>query len=270
MNDARPVFAREMAILGYGLWTAGYAAPSAYVARAHDPGVKEPRADLLPTRLRRRTSLLTRMAAEVVGQAIAGAGVQLADLAIVFGSVYGEIQATVELLAQMVDEPGALLSPTKFHNSVHNTATGYLSIATGSHVGSTAIGAGPSTLAYGLVEAATTLDVVEGPVLLVIGEESLPPPLAGASAYPPLAAALLLGAPGRSPGRPRIRLLQIESEVGDREIRPLPAAPAGLADNPCAPVLGLVESLTRGDRGACLVTAEGSLPVFAVDLLGAE
>ena len=46
------------------------------------------------------------------------------------------------------------LSPTRFHNSVHNAAAGYWSIATGCHQPYSALGAGRYTFANGLFAAA--------------------------------------------------------------------------------------------------------------------
>ena len=87
------------------------------------PAAETPRAELLPPMLRRRTSLLTRMAAEVAAQAIAAAGLERGRVTVIYGSVYGEIRTTIDLLEALLD-PAAPLSPTKFHNSVHNTAAG--------------------------------------------------------------------------------------------------------------------------------------------------
>ena len=254
--------ALALTLLGRGLWARGYADPAAYLAQQADLSGQDPRAELLPARLRRRTSLLTRMAAEVVAQAIAGAGVDLKELVIVFGSVYGEIQATVDLLAQMVDEPGAPLSPAKFHNSVHNTATGYLSIATGSHAGATAVSAGAATLAVALLEAATALAACAAPILVVLAEEPLPEPLAQGQVYAPLAAALLLG-PAGMPG-PQLRLRLAPAPLP--AWRALPAAAGDLAANPCAAALGLIELLARGERGDFLLPSERSGPAFALGI----
>jgi len=48
---------------------------------------------------------------------------------IVFGSAYGEVQATVNILSSIINKKS--LSPTSFQNSVHNTPVSYLSIVSG-------------------------------------------------------------------------------------------------------------------------------------------
>jgi hypothetical protein len=80
-DDRAPHDRLVLELRGSGLWTPGFADAAAW-SRRHVPGTARirgrertaPRAELLPPMLRRRTSLLTRMAAEVAAQAIAAAG----------------------------------------------------------------------------------------------------------------------------------------------------------------------------------------------------
>lgn len=248
----------EIAFLlrGLGFWAPGYPTPEAWAERPadcpEDPAAT-PRAELLPPMLRRRTSLLTRMAAEVAHQALRRGGLDPAHTAMIYGSVYGEIRTTLDLLAALL-EPGAPLSPTKFHNSVHNTASGYVSITTGNRVGDAALSGGPSTLAVGLLEAAARVACEGGDAVLVIAEEPLPEPLAAGRRYGPLAAAFAVSAPGRShmPGRPCL-LVQGPSDS-------LPAVPAWLADNPCAPALALIDAAMRADASTVALEPGPSSP----------
>jgi hypothetical protein len=48
-----------------------------------------------------------------------------------------------------------MVSPTLFHNSVHNTPAGYFSIATGIQTASVSLSAGDNTFSAGLIEALT-------------------------------------------------------------------------------------------------------------------
>ena len=247
----------NLELRGVGLWTPGFADAAAWASREHvpgdrsGPGADAPRAELLPPMLRRRTSLLTRMAAEVAAQAIAAAGLDHAHVTVIYGSVYGEIRTTLDLLEALLD-PAAPLSPTKFHNSVHNTAAGYVSIASQNRGGNAAITAGRSTLAMGLIECAGLVAAGQGPALLVIAEESLPEPLAAGRIYGPLAAAFALDAPGSGGMLLRTcRLRQVDSGVLSQAVAPLPE---GLRANPCAAALGLVEAALRPE--ACRVALE--------------
>jgi hypothetical protein len=66
----------------------------------------------------------------------------------------------------LVNEPMAI-SPTKFHNSVHNAAAGYWTIGTGCMQASTALTAFEHSFAHGLLEAISQASAELQPVLLV-------------------------------------------------------------------------------------------------------
>ena len=230
---------------GLGLWAPGYPDPRAWAARPpacpEDPGAT-PRAELLPPMLRRRTSLLTRMSAEVARQALRG--LPPGPTTMVYGSVYGEIRTTLELLAALVAGPEPL-SPTRFHNSVHNTAAGYVSIATANHAGNSVLAAGRSTLAMALLDCAALVACGGGDAVLVIAEEPLPEPLAAGRRYGPFAAAFALSAlapPDRSEETWSCRLVRGRSDAA-----PPHAPPPWLAESPVVAALGLVDGLLRGD-----------------------
>ncbi|MFV8753913.1 beta-ketoacyl synthase chain length factor [Nannocystaceae bacterium ST9] len=192
---------------GVGLWTLGHPSFAAWVAAgmpeqfdpAPDATPGKPSADLLHPRLRRRTSLLTRMIVTALAEAAQQGGAAHEQTRYIVVSSWGEIETTVELLGQLAI-PGGPISPTAFHNSVHNTATGYLSIASGNHWPSTALAAGPHALEIGLLEACAGLRSLEGPgdALLILAEERLPAPFDRVDADPSFALALHLA---RTPGR---------------------------------------------------------------------
>jgi len=229
----------DLSITGVAIWAPGYDDASRLTQADRDATIKAPKAELLPPRLRRRCSLLTRMSAEVVARASAQAGIDTRSAAIVLASVYGEILTTGQLLSMMAEDPGSPLSPTRFHNSVHNTPIGYLSIATKNHQGSTAISAGASTVAMAMLEAATTVAAGQGPVIVAVAEEPLPPGLAeDGGRYEGLAVAFVVEA-RRAAGIP-VRLAK--TGVGD----PLPAIPEALRRNPCAHAITVAAAL-RGD-----------------------
>ena len=159
-----------------------------------------PRPDLLPAMLRRRTSTLTRAVALALGRLAEGSGADVSRAALVHASALGEIEVTVNLLNMMREGDGAL-SPTRFHNSVHNTATGYVSIATENRGFATAVAAGPATVAAGLFEAAGLVAAGHDQVLLALADEPPPAPLADPNAppYAALCVALHLGPAAAAP-----------------------------------------------------------------------
>ncbi len=132
---------------------------------------------LLPAAIRRRTALTTKMAVTAGINACRLAAVDSAALASVFASVGGEIQVT-DALCKTLPERDALLSPTQFHNSVHNTTAGYWSIINGCRAPTTAIAAGEDTFAMSLIEAWSQLQRATGDLLLVCYDETWPQYLA--------------------------------------------------------------------------------------------
>jgi hypothetical protein len=152
-----------------------------------DPAGALPSLDSVPPMQRRRFSDLSRQALWAAFDCARGISVQT-----VFASPHGELNRTQSLLTSLAhDEP---LSPAAFSVSVHNTASGLYSIASGDRSPSTAIAAGADTLPLAVVEAAGTLRQVEQ-VMVVFADEPLPPPYGPAGSTPPVALALLLGRP---------------------------------------------------------------------------
>lgn len=73
--------------------------------------------------------------------------------------------------------PGHEVSPTRFHNSVHNASAGYWGIATRCHEPSTSLGAYDASFAAGLIEAATQAIVDPRIVLLIAYDTPYPEPI---------------------------------------------------------------------------------------------
>jgi beta-ketoacyl synthase-like protein len=152
---------------------------------------------LLPAALRRRTGLTTKMAVTAAAQACTQAQVDTTDLASVFASVGGEIQVT-DALCRTLPDMDALLSPTQFHNSVHNTTAGYWSILNHCQAPTTAIAAGDDTFAMGLLEAWVQLQQTPGDLLLVCYDELWPQYLAPPMGRSAFACALILSTDSRN------------------------------------------------------------------------
>jgi len=178
-------------VRGVGFWSVGYASPKAWCARDFDAAVTTPEASLLGGALRRRATPLTRMGIEVLQQATRMADVDLSDLASVWATAHGEHSMAIGLLAMMQQGEGKL-SPTKFHNSVHNTASGYASIASSNRAPSTTLTGGAELVASAIIEAACMVEALDRDVALVIADEPLLAPFDLPDSAVPLAVALLL------------------------------------------------------------------------------
>ncbi len=194
MTDAAAI-AHYMGVLGTGLCIPDEdaAAAGGFAGCGLD-------ASLLPPLVRRRTSLATRMAVCAADRACAGAGGDR-DLAAVFVSAAGEMQVTDRLCTAIAGREYPL-SPTLFHNSVHNTASAYWSMATGSMAPMQAMSALDDSFALGLLEVWCQLRAGVDRVLLVVYDEVLPADLLPEYHWRNCALALVLGA--GAPGRPAI------------------------------------------------------------------
>jgi hypothetical protein len=114
------------------------------------------------------------------------------EVATIFASSDGDT-GVLDRLCTALAEPQRTISPTLFHHSVHNAASGYWGIATGSQQSSTALACYDSSFCAALLEAAAYAQIEEKSVLLVAYD--LPPPSPLYAARPlrgGFAAALLL------------------------------------------------------------------------------
>jgi hypothetical protein len=237
-------------IEGIGFWCRGL--PSWDAARAHardgvlpDAAPTRPSPQLLAPNERRRAPETVAVALEVALAACNAAGREPRDLPSVFASTHGDLAITDYMCATLADAPRTI-SPTRFHNSVHNAAAGYWTIGAGCMQAATAISAHDATFAEGLVEALAQLATGSEAVLLVAYDsEALGPlaPLSNSSGL--LGAALVLS---RTP-RAGATTLRIAIEAGAAPA-PSGALAAIAGGNGMAPMLPLLEALARDGRGA--------------------
>src|SRR3546814_5260866 len=105
---------------------------------------------LLPPNERRRATPVVRQAFRVAEEAIAGR--DAGDLATVFAGSDADM-AILQRISAALATPERIVSPTDFHNSVHNAAAGYWGIGTGSRAPSTTLAGYDASFALGLLEA---------------------------------------------------------------------------------------------------------------------
>jgi hypothetical protein len=187
------LYVNGIGTLGPGL--AGWAGSRAVLAgesRSCETDIPEPSASVLPPNEQRRSSEIVRWAMHVAQEAIQQAEADAHEVATVFASSDGET-GVLDRLCTALATPQRVISPTLFHHSVHNAASGYWGIATGSQQSSTVLACYDSSFCAALLEAASYAHVEGRPVLLVAYDLPPPPPLYAAR---PLrggfAAALLL------------------------------------------------------------------------------
>ncbi|MFK8014602.1 MAG: beta-ketoacyl synthase chain length factor [Gammaproteobacteria bacterium] len=141
-----------------------------------DVEMTSPKPAVIPPRERRRAPLLVRVAVDVAAQACDAAGVDAKDVASVFASGMGDMTIT-DYMCRTLATDDKMLSPTRFHNSVHNAAAGYWSISTKCHEPANSISGFRLTATSGLLEAAAQCAFEKRPVLLVAFDVPGPSPI---------------------------------------------------------------------------------------------
>jgi Beta-ketoacyl synthase, N-terminal domain len=212
----------EVAVAGFAVWN-----PPAGHAR--------PQPAILPPNERRRAPDTVAIALEVAQVACANAGRDPARLPMVFASTYGDLAITDYMCSTLAKAP-TTLSPTRFHNSVHNAAAGYWSIAAGCREPYCALGAGRYTFANGLFTAALQV-CADGTDVLYVAYDSETHGVQEQIAHSRgmLGMALVLTGANGATG---LALATVEE-------RPGPTPPAGCA-NAMADCLSLLAVLERG------------------------
>lgn len=207
--------------------------------------------DILPANERRRTTKLIKHALYVAAMAVDEPNTRSRIAASVFASSDGDTDI-VDKICESLCHNDIFLSPTLFHNSVHNAPAGYWSVASGSHAASTSISAADSSFGSGLMESLVQLDVLEADVLYVAYDDPPPPPLDKKREITmPFAVALVLGKAPRDSAYPSISInsssyqcsAQEETKCHNQSLEQLRCA------NPVARSLPLLESICRKQSG---------------------
>jgi Beta-ketoacyl synthase, N-terminal domain len=142
--------------------------------RQYQPTSASPPApDVLHAAERRRAPATVKLAVHVAQAACSMAEANPASLPCVFASSHGDTEISDYMCAELA-HPQPALSPTRFHNSVHNAASGYWTIAVGCMQPANAISAGVNSFGSGLLEAAALLSSDAGRVLLVAYDIAAP------------------------------------------------------------------------------------------------
>ena len=138
-----------------------------------------PAPESLPPTERRRSGRVVRLAFAIGIEATRHAGADPAQLPMVFASSSGDGDNCHEICQTLASDNRAL-SPTRFHNSVHNAPAGYWSIAAATQVQSTTVCAYDASFAAGLLEAAAQVASSQSSAALLAYDLDYPPPLRAA------------------------------------------------------------------------------------------
>ena len=244
-------------VLGPGLvdWASAAAVLQGKHPYQHAP-TTAPAPALLPPAERRRTGETVRLALAAGLQALEGTRTDPEGLATVFASSGGDGAICHEICSTLATDQRDI-SPTRFHNSVHNAASGYWSIAVHSMAPSTALCAYDGSFAAGLLEALTQALARAAPVLLVAYETVYPEPLHAQRPLPDaFALALLLDPRPAAHEGVRLQAQLVQEAANTLDDPALERLRAGV---PAARGLPLLRRIARGDRGRVVLDYLGPL-----------
>jgi len=206
-----------------------------------------PAPDALPAVERRRAGKSVKLALAAGMAAAAASGRPAGGLAAVFASSTGDGE-NLHAICEALASEDRLISPTRFHNSVHNAPSGYWGIATGATQAADSIAAFDASFAAGLLEALGRLAAQPAqPVLLIAYDAPYPEPLhATRPILDAFAVALVLAAPSQSTRGPTIAIDTGAAEP-DRVADPaLESLRHGIPAARSLPLLALLAAEKRG------------------------
>jgi Beta-ketoacyl synthase, N-terminal domain len=247
---------QQLAIAGLGLWFPGCPSTASWISGVRDPAALKPRGLALDRVNRRRASLVGRALADVAAEAMEQARADPATISTVIGSSLGEAATMIGLLEQMwrLRTP---MSPAAFTMSVHNAASGLISISNGNRGFTTSLAADDDTPAAALLEAAGLVAATGGPVLVACADEVAPVDLVPDDQRFDLLAAAVVLAPAAATatatvnahvGSPSCRAWIRLVLGGEPDVPPAELAPE-LARHPQAGLFDLVAAVLRGASG---------------------
>ena len=253
-------------LLGPGLpgWPAACRVLSG--AEAYEPAeLVPPIPDGLSARERRRTGFGVRLALAVAEEAVAHAEADAASLPTVFGWAHGD-GVVVQRLLETLATPERFVSPTDFHNSVHNVAVGYWAIASGSHHPCSSIAGGLDTFPASMLKALAEVRCEGRRVLHIVCGIPFDEPFNGVCPVgPPLGVAMVLAPPDGTGGIARISAnFRTGAAAGARpetaSLRPM------WETNPAARAIPLLECIARNTpRTVDIPYGPGGLLSLAVE-----
>lgn len=215
-----------------------------------------PAVEKLPPAERRRVGIPVKLSMAIGLEAARHAGADLTSLATVFSSAEADCDNTHAILEALAS-PDRAISPTRFHNSVHNAPSGYWGIATGSMQPSTSLNAYDATFAAGLLEAATQSISNGKPCLLLAYDTAFPEPLWRLRPIPAAMGVALVLNPCQTPSARALLKLTLSDATATR-------MPQGDLEHlrqsiPVARSLPLLALLAQGHSGSVAVEYLDSL-----------
>jgi hypothetical protein len=210
-----------------------------------------PAPEALPPTERRRAGKSVKLALAAGLAAASASGREARDLTAVFASSTGDGE-NLHAICEALASDDRLISPTRFHNSVHNAPSGYWGIATGATQPADSLAAFDASFGAGLIEALGRLATEPSrPVVLIAYDAPYPEPLHATRPIPDgFAVALTLACPELSVKGKLIRVEtcgEIPEKLDDGALEAMRLA------IPAARSLPLLALLARGEPGRTVI-----------------
>lgn len=209
-----------------------------------------PKPEVIPANERRRAPLPVRLAVESSWQAAQAANIDPADLNCVFVSALGDTQLT-DYMCRVLAGETKMLSPTKFHNSVHNAAAGYWTISAGCRKPANSIAGFAESVPLALLEAITQCVFEQRPTLITFYDAPVSDVLQGLLRNRQPFAVSMVIAPLDSTARGAELQAQVIEQNCDWPVLDLDCVLQRCYDtNPTARILALLHSITMTYSGS--------------------
>ncbi len=225
-----------------------------------------PKPEIIPANERRRAPLPVRLAVETSWQASQQSGIAPSALSCVFSSGFGDIDIT-NYMCTTLNTEAKLLSPTKFHNSVHNAPAGYWTISTNCMQPASSVAGFKETTPVTLLEAMAQLVTDQEPSLLTFCDGPAKGQLISVLINDqPFAASLVLSpvTKGEELNKGDALLkVSVVQESAEWPVLETLALQSLYLNNPSARILCLLESLAHLEKGSATV----SMPLSAATSL---
>jgi hypothetical protein len=236
-------------LIGLGAWGPGFnnwsELKAAFEKQPAEGLTTSPKPEIIPANERRRSPLAVRAAVEISWQALQESGLSSPDVACVFGSGLGDTEIT-DYMCRVLTTDEKQLSPTKFHNSVHNAAAGYWTISSGCMKSANSIAAYHETAGTCLLEAALQSIQHNEPVLITLFDIAAQPTWQQIFHCEQSFAASILICPQNYPTNSSLASLKFSFTEGDIAASNLPDYFQSLyQENPAAKILPLLQLLAE-------------------------
>ncbi len=209
-----------------------------------------PMAEKLPPAERRRAGLSIKLSMAAGLEAAKNAGADPATLANIFSSTGGDCENCHNLLTALASND-RVVSPTRFHNSVHNAPAGYWSIATSCMEASTSLCAYDGTFGAALIETAAQIHASGQPCLMVAFDSAYPEPLYALRPIPyPFGIAMVIGLNKTKSTKASLKIALTEADAQPMHESEFETLRSSI---PTARALPLMQYLARGQSGSVVI-----------------